>query len=50
LKTPGEIQLPNGAIVPVGIGEPVYRVIFTTTAIAGLKMVFDFGNSSGSDV
>ncbi|CAG7947023.1 unnamed protein product [Penicillium nalgiovense] len=28
LKTPGEIQLPNGAVVPVGIGEPVYRVIF----------------------
>ncbi|KAJ5791889.1 uncharacterized protein N7518_008900 [Penicillium psychrosexuale] len=28
LKTPGEIQLPNGAVIPVGIGEPVYRVIF----------------------
>ncbi|KAJ5964047.1 uncharacterized protein N7479_003923 [Penicillium vulpinum] len=28
LKIPGEIQLPNGAVIPVGIGEPVYRVIF----------------------
>ncbi|KAF9891317.1 hypothetical protein FE257_004172 [Aspergillus nanangensis] len=28
LDIPGEIQLPNGAVVPVGAGEPIYRVIF----------------------
>lgn len=28
LDTPGEIQLPNGDIVAVGNGEPVYRVTF----------------------
>ncbi|KAJ5142590.1 uncharacterized protein N7515_001377 [Penicillium bovifimosum] len=30
LQTPGEIQLPNGTVVAVGVGEPVYRVIFRT--------------------
>ena len=28
LDIPGEIQLPNGSVVPVGTGEPKYRVIF----------------------
>ncbi|CAG8374348.1 unnamed protein product [Penicillium salamii] len=28
LDTPGEIQLPDGSIVAVGSGDPVYRVIF----------------------
>ncbi|CAG7926227.1 unnamed protein product [Penicillium olsonii] len=28
LDTPGEIQLPDGSIVAVGSGEPVYRVVF----------------------
>lgn len=28
IDTPGQIQLPNGAVVAVGVGEPVYRVIF----------------------
>jgi cyclopropane-fatty-acyl-phospholipid synthase len=30
LDTPGEIQLPNGDIVPIGAGDPVYRVIFSS--------------------
>jgi cyclopropane-fatty-acyl-phospholipid synthase len=30
LQTPGEIQLPNGTVVPVGVGKPLYRVIFRT--------------------
>jgi cyclopropane-fatty-acyl-phospholipid synthase len=28
LDTPGEIQLPNGSVVAIGVGDPVYRVIF----------------------
>ncbi|CAI7596728.1 unnamed protein product [Penicillium bialowiezense] len=28
LDTPGEIQLPDGSVVAVGAGDPVYRVIF----------------------
>ncbi|CAG8208122.1 unnamed protein product [Penicillium salamii] len=28
LDTPGEIQLPDGSIVAIGSGDPVYRVIF----------------------
>ncbi|KAJ5170099.1 uncharacterized protein N7500_002882 [Penicillium coprophilum] len=28
LNIAGEIELPNGVVVPVGVGEPVYRVIF----------------------
>lgn len=28
LDIPGEIQLPNGSVVAVGVGEPVYRMIF----------------------
>ncbi|PGH04730.1 hypothetical protein AJ79_07009 [Helicocarpus griseus UAMH5409] len=28
LDVPGEIQLPDGSIVPVGVGEPVYRATF----------------------
>jgi cyclopropane-fatty-acyl-phospholipid synthase len=28
LDEPGEIQLPDGAIVPLGDGEPRFRVIF----------------------
>ncbi|KAL4916636.1 S-adenosyl-L-methionine-dependent methyltransferase [Aspergillus aurantiobrunneus] len=28
LDLPGDIQLPNGSVVAVGHGEPVYRVIF----------------------
>lgn len=30
LDIPGEIQLPNGSVVPVGGKEPVYRVIFSS--------------------
>lgn len=30
LDIPGEIQLPNGSVVPVGSGEPKYRVIFSS--------------------
>lgn len=30
LDLPGEIQLPNGTIVPVGHDEPIYRVVFNS--------------------
>lgn len=30
LDVPGEIQLPNGSVLIVGNGEPVYRVTFRT--------------------
>jgi cyclopropane-fatty-acyl-phospholipid synthase len=30
LNIPGEIELPNGKVVPTSMRTPTYRVIFTT--------------------